>query len=357
MLVCLLALPHRCPAPIIYRAGEGWTYEPVGGDGGKWRRNRAKDQLQVAKELFDQKQYRSALKAARRVVKVWPLSDYAGEGQYLVGRCYEARGMDERAFKEYQRALFNYPKLASYDEVLKRQFDIAGRFLGGQWFKLWGYIPFFPSMEKTAQFFETIQKNGPFNDTGPKALMNVGAAREKQKDYPKAVKAYQRAADKYADRDAVASDALYKAGMAWFKQAKEAEYDQSVAGNSIATFQDLGALYPQDKRLPETQALIAEMRAEQARGAFETAKFYERKKRYQGAVVYYNESLLKDAKSPFAEQARQKIEELKPRAERQQKKITDYEASIRAQRTGTNQPPSATEPDKAKTPTPAPEKK
>jgi outer membrane protein assembly factor BamD (BamD/ComL family) len=181
--------------------------------------------------------------------------------------------------------------------------------------------------------------------------MNVGAAREKQKDYPKAVRAYNSAADKYSDRDAVASDALYKAGMAWFKQAKQAEYDQSIAGNAIGTFQDLGALYPQDKRLPETQTLITEMRAEQARGAFETAKFYERKKRYQGAVVYYNESLLRDRNSPFAEQARQKIEELKPRAEKQQKKIADFEAAITASRAkngGTNQVP-----DQAKEPAPA----
>ncbi len=351
LLACVLALPHRCPAPVIYRAGEGWTYEPVGGDGGKWRRNRAKDQLQVAKDLFEQKQYRTALKASRRVVSVWPLSDYAGEAQYLVGRCYEARKMDERAFKEYQRALFNYPKLPSYDEVLKRQFDIATRFLGGQWFRLWGYIPFFPSMEKTAGLFDSVQRNGPFHDTGPKALMNIGAAREKQKDYPKAVKAYTSAADKYADRDDVAADALFKAGMAWFRQAKQAEYDQSIAGNAIGTFQDLGALYPQDKRLPETRELISEMRTEQARGAFETAKFYERKKRYQGAVVYYNESLLKDPKSPYAEVARQKIEELKPRAQRQQKRIADYEAAITASRAkpgGTNLPP-----DQAKEPAPA----
>ena len=31
--VCLLAFPSRSPAPLIYRPGEGWTYEPVGGVG------------------------------------------------------------------------------------------------------------------------------------------------------------------------------------------------------------------------------------------------------------------------------------------------------------------------------------
>ena len=38
--VCVLAFPYRSPAPLVYRPGEGWTYEPVGGTG-KWQRTRA----------------------------------------------------------------------------------------------------------------------------------------------------------------------------------------------------------------------------------------------------------------------------------------------------------------------------
>ena len=42
---CVLAFPFTCPAPLVYRPGEGWVYESVGG--GKWVRTRAKDQLDV----------------------------------------------------------------------------------------------------------------------------------------------------------------------------------------------------------------------------------------------------------------------------------------------------------------------
>lgn len=45
--VCLLAFPFRAPAPLIYRPGEGWTYEPYGGEG-KWQQPNAKSQLEVA---------------------------------------------------------------------------------------------------------------------------------------------------------------------------------------------------------------------------------------------------------------------------------------------------------------------
>lgn len=333
-LFCLLAVigicmgARRCPAPIIFRPGEGWTYEPVG-ETGKWQRNRAKDQLAVAQEAFDKKEYRLAFKSARRVVKVWPLSDHAGPAQYLIGRTWEERGYDEKAFKEYQRAITKYPRITNYREVVERQMVIAQRFLGGQWFRLWGYIPFFPSMDKTSGLFEQIVRNGPFHPTGPASQMSIGAAREKQKNYPLAVRAYEKAADRYFDRPEVASDALYKAGNAWNKQSRRAEYDQSSSSKAIETLNDFKALYPNDKRVPEATEVIIELKTEQARGAFETGRFYERYQRYQGALVYYNEVLVKDPKSPYAEKARSRIEALRPLAAEQSRKREQADAERR----------------------------
>src|SRR5262245_16000955 len=110
VMLSLLLFTQSSPAPLIYRAGEGWTYEPYGSVGA-WQRNRAKDQLEVAQQSFDKKDYSVALKAARRTVKTWPLSDYAPQAQYLVARCYEEQKKDELAFKEYQKVLEKYPKI------------------------------------------------------------------------------------------------------------------------------------------------------------------------------------------------------------------------------------------------------
>jgi outer membrane protein assembly factor BamD len=315
LLLCLifvLALPFRSPAPLIYRPGEGWTYESAGGTG-KWIRPRAKDQLEVAETALAQKDYSTALKAARRITRQWPLSDYAPRAQYIVARCYEVKQQDERAFKEYQKVLEKYPKIDNYEEILKRQYEIANRFLAGQWFKLFGYIPFFPSMTKTADMYDKIVKTGPYSEIAPKAQMNLGAAREKQEDYSEAVKAYLSAADRYNDKKDVAADALFKAGLAYNKEAKGSEYDQNVATQAISTFTDFITLYPDDRRVPEAQRLITSLRTEQARGSLEIARFYEKGKRWDGALIYYNEVLLKDPESPLANQARNRIDALKKR--------------------------------------------
>jgi outer membrane protein assembly factor BamD len=244
---------------------------------------------------------------------VWPLSDYAPHAAYLIGRCLEATGKDEAAFNAYQNIIQKYPKSAEYEDVLWRQYAIANRFLHGQWFKLWGYIPLYTSMDQTAKMFEKIVNNGPYSDVAPHAQLRIGAAREKQMDYAEAVKAYETAADRYHNQPVIAADALYRQGITYQKQAVTAEYDQSTASHAIAAYTDFVTLFPGDKRVPRAQWAITKLKAEQVRGNFETAQFYEKSKKWAGAVVYYNEVLQLDPNSRYAAHARQRIESLKPR--------------------------------------------
>ncbi len=306
--VGLFAFAERCPAPLIFTPGEGWRYERAGG-GGSWARTRAKDQIDVAQAAFDAKDYGTAMKAARRTVTVWPFSDYAPQGQYLLGRCQEEKHHDEAAFLAYQKLIERYPKVENYDEVILRQMAIANRFLAGQWFRAFKVVPFFPSMDKTIKLYEQVIKNGPFSEVAPQAQINIGVAHERKvvKDYPEAVRAYERAADKYADRKE-GVDALYRAGDTYYKQAKKAEYDQSIAAQSIATFTDFATLHPAEPRVATAQKKVASLKTEQARGSFEIARYYEKRRKWDGAKIYYNDVLTKDPDSELGGEARKRID-------------------------------------------------
>lgn len=311
LLIAVVTLfPLRSPAPFVYSPGEGWTYEPLGGSG-KWRRERAKDQLEVAQQALDNKDYSLAATASKYLLRTWPLSDYAAEAQYIVARCLEADGNDEKAFAEYQKMFETYPKSDKLKDVFKRQYEIGLRYLNGQRFKIWGFIPFMSNMDKTAGLFETIVATGPYSDVAPHAQLRAGAAREKQKNYPEAVAAYERAADRYHDQPIIAADALYRAGISQHKQAQTAEYDQGTAGQAIATFTDLITLFPGDKRVPEAKRIIASLKNEQARGNFKIAEFYVSRKQWNGALIYYNEVLLSGINSPLATSARERIDLIK----------------------------------------------
>ena len=305
-------LPSRSPAPLIFVPGEGWYYESYGTHT-KWQRTRAKDQLDVAEQAFANKDYTITMHAANRVLRVWPLSDYAPRAEYLVGRCLELRHQDEAAFNAYQKIIEKYPKSGQYNEVLWRQYEIANRFLAGEWFKIWNLIPLYPSMDETAKLYGKIVDDGPYSEVAPHAQLRIGAAREKQRDYADAVKAYETAADRYHDQPTIAADAMYRAGLAWEKQADTAEYDQGAAAQAIASYTDFITFYPDDKRVADAQKAMTKLKAEQVRGNFQIAQFYEHGHKWAGAVVYYNAVLQLDANSPLAAQARQRIDVLKPR--------------------------------------------
>jgi outer membrane protein assembly factor BamD (BamD/ComL family) len=140
--------------------------------------------------------------------------------------------------------------------------------------------------------------------------MKIGAAREKQKNYPDAAKAYEVAADRYYDRPQIASDALFKEGLAYKKQAATAEYDQNTAGLAIAVFTDFLTLFPSDPRAAEAQKIIAGLKIEQARGNLEIARFYEKRNHVEAARIYYNEVVslsLGEPNSPYAEIAKTRL--------------------------------------------------
>ena len=312
LFVVVVLLPSRSPAPLMYIPGEGWYYENYG-ENGKWQRPRAKEQLEVAEQSFTNQDYHTTLHAAHRIMRVWPLSDYAPRAEYLVGRCLEQQGKDEAAFNAYQQIIEKYPKSGQYNEVLWRQYEIANRFLGGEWFKIWNLIPLYPSMDETAKLYDHIVSSGPYSEVAPHAQLRIGAAREKQKNFSQAVTAYETAADRYHDQPVIAADAMYRSGLAWEKQADTAEYDQSAAAQAIASYTDFMTFYPDDPRVAAAQKAIVKLKAEQVRGDFKIAQFYEQSHKWPGAIVYYNSVLQLDANSPLAAQARQRIDVLKPR--------------------------------------------
>ncbi|HXI69885.1 MAG TPA: tetratricopeptide repeat protein [Verrucomicrobiae bacterium] len=309
---CVALFPFRSPAPLIFAPGEGWYYEPAGTTA-KWTRTRAKDQLEVAEQAFTNGDYSITLHAAHRVVKVWPLSDYAPRAEYLIGRCLEMRGRDEAAFDAYQNIVKKYPRSDNYENVLWRQYEIANRFLGGEFFRIfWGYLPLYPSMDETAKMYGKIVDSGPYSDVAPHAQLRIGEAREKQKDYEAAVTAYETAADRYHTQPLIAADAMYRTALCYQKQATTSEYDQGTAAKAISAYTDFITFYPEDKRVAASQKALVSLKAEQVRGNFGIAKYYEKNKQWTGAVVYYNEVLQMDPNSPYAAQARQRIEVLKP---------------------------------------------
>ena len=64
--------------------------------------------------------------------------------------------------------------------------------------------------------------------------------------------------------------------------------------------------------MPQAQKNIASLKDDQARGNFDIAKFYEKRKQWKGARIYYNEVQSRDPNSPYTAEALRRLEQIKP---------------------------------------------
>lgn len=313
--VFVLLSTQNCPAPLIYTPGQGWVYENPGDDSG-WRVDRAEDQLEVTKLAIEAGDSNLAFRSSKRLLAVWPLSDYAADAQFYAAEAQFMSGAYVKAFDEFQVLIDIYPKSPRYEDALRRQYDIATKFLNGQRTRiLWGTVPWLPSMKKAISMNEQVIKNGPYTETAGQAQINVGLAHERKKGFflsftekfTEAANAYEQAAFRYFDRPEVAADALFLAGKAYLAQARSGEYDQGHADKAIVSFEDFIALFPSDSRVAEARTDIASLKAEQSRGAYLIARFYEKRKALDSALIYYNEAISMDPSSQSAEDSRGRI--------------------------------------------------
>lgn len=311
-LLCLIfafciALPTECPAPLVWRKGEGWSYER----GGVTTANNPREQLEIARAFQEKKDYDNAVGAYRRLIARWPTSSAAQEARLGMADSLVGLGYLYKGFKEYQNLIEKNPNSPYFDTALERQFEIGNRFLAGDKHRIWVF-KIFSGLEKASEVFERVVKNGPYSKFGPQAQFNLGLVYEKQKDYISAVHAYEKILERYG-RLPIAESAQFQIGWAYKQEAARSEYDQNNANQAIGAFTDFLLRYPDSERAKQADEMRVELKQEQSRGLFQIAAFYEKRKNYKAAIIYYNEVIEQNPKSDWAGNAQHKITALAAR--------------------------------------------
>ena len=305
------ALPQECPAALVWRKGEGWSWEREG----LTIANNPKEQLDIARKLQEQKKYSVAVTAYRRVIIRWPTSFSTQEARLGLAQCLAQLNYLLKASKEYQNLIEKHPNSPYFETALQAQFDLGCRLLNGEKHKVWG-LHIFNGLEKSVEIFEQVIKNGPYSKLGPAAQFRIGLAYEKEKDNIAAVHSYEKLLERYP-KDPLAEDAQFQIGWAYKAEAQRAEYDQNNANQAIAAFNDFLVRYPNSPKATQAKEWRAELKQEQSKGLFQIAHFYEKNKNYRAALVYYNEILAQNPRSDWANQAQRKLVSLAPLAKQQ----------------------------------------
>jgi outer membrane protein assembly factor BamD len=302
---CLLPC-HRAAAALDYTPQTGWTVEDSSGQ--STVEATASAQLEKAEAFEKAGDYKHAMIAYLLLTKKFPRSGAAADAQMKAADMAVQAGEYDQAYNLYNDYQTRYPKGDDFDRALEGMYNVGQKFLAGAPRRVFG-VKTFPSMVRAQNIFESIVKTAPFSKWAPLAQFYAGQALEKQRKWDDAVAAYEEVISRYPT-DPTAADAQYQIGYVYLVEARTA-YDKTSATKSQEAFEDFLARYPTSEKAPQAQDNLKALQVKENSNAVEVAKYYDKKKNYKAAVIYYNEVIKEQPGSPDAKAAEARISELR----------------------------------------------
>ncbi len=288
-----------------------WVWSP---DLGKWvnPKKSAKDtpeeQYDWAMQFYNNKDWDRAVEEFEKLPVAFPASRLAAEGVYYTGLCWEEKKDLAKAADNYQQLINTYPYSDRIKDAIKREFDIANQFAAGTKVKVVG-MPVLPGTDKALELYKHIVKNAPFGTYGDQTQFQIGELYKAMGDFQEAQRAYQQVVDDYPNSPLV-SKAKYQIAYVSMLASNHSVYDEKQAERAIEEFQGLKKDYPGNQESVEADESIRIIRNEKAQVTFNTAKFYDKQRRYKSAKIYYREITERYGDTPLAEPAKKRLTEI-----------------------------------------------
>ena len=252
----------------------------------------------------------AARKAYNALVHNWGASAEAAVAQLSVARLYEAGGDFEDAFSEYQYYIERYAgsnAAPGYDwlDVVRSQYSIASALLPKA-----GRGIFDESPSLVAAMFRHVAENAPDWEKAPDAVFREALAWESDRDWNKAVSAYDKLMAKYPS-SALFIDACYRAGECRWRISEKWPNDERALGNALETMRRALRLSSSHPAAPETSERVAALSARATRMAWKRAEFYDRvRKNPEAAAIAYREFLRRYPGAAEAPMVRERLAEI-----------------------------------------------
>ncbi|MBI2433195.1 MAG: outer membrane protein assembly factor BamD [Candidatus Hydrogenedentes bacterium] len=304
-----LLLPVFLGVFLATTAQAQWTWTP---QTGRWinlkrlPKETAELQMEFARSLLVAGEYDKAWRETEKFEQFYSESEFADENQFLRGEIRFAQGRYLDAAKAYQQLIAAHPETDLYDKAIAKQYEIGDALYARGQEKLkdkWALYKKRP-LKRAIEVYSMVIDNQPFTPQAAEAQYKVGLCHYAREEYVEAAFEYRRVVEDYSASDWV-DEASYGLAMCYYKDSLPPDYDQSPSQLAVEAVDTFVERYPNDERVPELQKMRGEMMERMAAHRLQIAQFYEKRREFKSAKIYYQVVVDQFAGTPAAEQAQE----------------------------------------------------
>jgi outer membrane protein assembly factor BamD (BamD/ComL family) len=286
----------------------------------------ARQALAEADTLFREGKYRQAIPQYKRAIDRWPDSAIEEDAMWQLAECWFFTDQYPKAEDQYDELVKKYANTKYLDRIAQRQFVIAQYWIAlDEKHHYWTIAPniidrsrpIFDTRGRALKAYDHVRINDPRGPLADDSVMAQANAHFLDRQWLDADYFYGLLRSEYPD-----SDFLLQAHLLGLQAKLRAYqgpgYEGGILGEAEILADQVLVQFP-DQLAPEDQDRVnrtrAEIAAQQALRHWNRAEFYAKGKHYTSARIYYALIARDYPKTMLAQQARQKFDQIKDRAD------------------------------------------
>ncbi len=272
------------------------------------------EQFNWAMQYFENQDFKRSAQEFTRLVSRYEDSDLAPEAQYYAGRSFEELGKYYFAFENYQKTVENYPHTRRMDELIEREYNIAGIYQAKEAPRLMD-LELNVSLDRAIIIYNKVIENSTFGKYADKSYFNMAKCYRRARKYNEANDAYDRLITDYP-QSSLTEEAKYELATTMYEASLDPEYDQESTDEALRKFERISRTTAIPSIAKEADQAINVLKGRKADSVVRIAEFYEKQGKYASAVIYYRDVIEKYPDSDAAGIAEKKIKLIEGRVKK-----------------------------------------
>jgi outer membrane protein assembly factor BamD (BamD/ComL family) len=308
-LLCVVAVCSTvlaAPKPPLYP--ERQVYNPVTGT---WSvaptpiPGTEQGDLQLAMIDLAESRPKQAKDRLKKWLKKYPASELRGEGMVALGDAELAMDNRMQAYKQYEKALDQYPGLEGEERIVRNEFAIGVAFLAGVKQKVFGVFRF-PAYEEGLDILEKVVQRTPGAALAEDAIKAKADYYYRNGEFALAETEYARLAQEFP-RGRYPRLALLMSAQSALARFPGLSYDDSALWEARERFLSFRDRYPEYAEQENVSAFVRRIDETLAQKHLMIGKWYAKQKHAEPALIYYRAVVSRWPDSAAAVDARKRL--------------------------------------------------
>lgn len=267
------------------------------------------DRYGSALTAFQKKEYKAVLDDAKYIIQNAPATPLAAETTFFLAVSYFNLKDFDLANHYFSQFLEKYATKDHFEDAIEYKYKIAEEFEMGSGRHMFGIekLPKWVSAwDDAIELYDEVIKTLPNHEVAAKALYRKAGMLKNDRKFKEALEAYRTITRRFP-KHPLAPESYLAIAKAYFDQSKIDYPDKAFLQQARLNYKRFRKDFPSEERLIEAEALLVQMQDSYAKELWVSAQYFEKKKKYDAARLYYEKIARLYPESTYAKEAVAKL--------------------------------------------------